>query len=176
MYHLNRNEGLEKSNKFRYTFHPNFKEKYTTSDRLTPHINFMRLQLDLNITTETGNRSVVDMTHYCDVTWALWRPKPSLPPLFFQQLIEGNINVSKIYVSKRDPTIPSWKAVKVLIIRSCHYNDVIMGAMHLKSPASRLFTQPFIQMQINDNIKAHRYWPLCREFTGDRWIPCTNGQ
>ena len=30
----------------------------------------------------------------------------------------------------------------------------------LKSPASRLFTQPFIQAQIKENIKAPRHWPL----------------
>ena len=29
--------------------------------------------------------------------------------------------------------------------------------------------------QIKENIKAPRGWPLCGEFTGDRWIPCTNG-
>ena len=46
----------------------------------------------------------------------------------------------------------------------------------LKSPASRLFTQPFIQTQIKEYIKAPRHWPLCREFTGDRWIPRTKGQ
>ena len=40
----------------------------------------------------------------------------------------------------------------------------------LKSPALRLFTQPFIQTQIKENIKAMRHWPLCGEFTGDRWI------
>ena len=34
----------------------------------------------------------------------------------------------------------------------------------LKSPASRLFTQPFIQAQIKENIKAQRHWPLCGEF------------
>ena len=28
-------------------------------------------------------------------------------------------------------------------------------------------------MQIKENIKAPRHWPLCREFTGDRWIPRT---
>ena len=33
-------------------------------------------------------------------------------------------------------------------------------------------TQSFIQAQIKENIKAPRYWPLCGEFTGDRWIPC----
>ena len=46
----------------------------------------------------------------------------------------------------------------------------------LESPASRLFTQAFIQAQIKENIKALRHWPLCEEFTGDRWIPRTKGQ
>ena len=31
----------------------------------------------------------------------------------------------------------------------------------LKSPVSRLFTQPFIQAQIKEYIKAPRHWPLC---------------
>ena len=31
----------------------------------------------------------------------------------------------------------------------------------LKSPASRLFAQTFIQAQIKENIKAPRHWPLC---------------
>ena len=47
----------------------------------------------------------------------------------------------------------------------------------LKSPASQLFTQPFIQRQIKENIKAPCHWPLWGEsFTGDRWIPRTKGQ
>ena len=41
----------------------------------------------------------------------------------------------------------------------------------LKSPASRLFTQPFIQTQIKENIKAPRHWPLCVEFTGTGEFP-----
>ena len=48
--------------------------------------------------------------------------------------------------------------------------------LRLKSPALPLFTQPFIQAQIKENIKAPRHWPLCGEFTGDRWIPGTIGQ
>ena len=39
-----------------------------------------------------------------------------------------------------------------------------------------MFTQPSIRAQIKVNIKAPRHWPLCGEFTGDRWIPRTNGQ
>ena len=38
-------------------------------------------------------------------------------------------------------------------------------------PASRLFTQPFIQTQIKENIKASRHWPLCGEFTGTGEFP-----
>ena len=36
------------------------------------------------------------------------------------------------------------------------------------SSASRLFTKPFIQAQIKENIKAPHHWPLYGEFTGDR--------
>ena len=46
----------------------------------------------------------------------------------------------------------------------------------LKSSASPLFTQPFVQAQIKENIKAPRRWSLCGEFTGHRWIPRPNGQ
>ena len=41
----------------------------------------------------------------------------------------------------------------------------------LKSPASRLFTQPFIQTQIKENIKVPLHWPLCGEFTGAGEFP-----
>ena len=30
--------------------------------------------------------------------------------------------------------------------------------------------------QIKENTKAPRHWPLCGEFTGDRWIPRMKGQ
>ena len=45
-----------------------------------------------------------------------------------------------------------------------------------KSPASLLFTQLLGQAQIKENLKGLRLWPLCEEFTGDRWIPRTKGQ
>ena len=62
------------------------------------------------------------------------------------------------------------------------YNEIIIivtswwARWRLKSPASRLFTQPFVQAQIKENIKAPPLWPLYGEFTGDRWIPSTKGQ
>ena len=39
-----------------------------------------------------------------------------------------------------------------------------------------VLTQPFIQTQIKQNIKASRHWPLRRELTGDWWILRTKGQ
>ena len=39
----------------------------------------------------------------------------------------------------------------------------------LKSPALRLLAQLFIQVQITENIKVPRHWPLW-------WIPRTNGR
>ena len=47
---------------------------------------------------------------------------------------------------------------------------------HLKSPASRVFAQPFIQAQIKENIEAPRHWTLWGQFTDDRWIPRTRSQ
>ena len=77
---------------------------------------------------------------------------------------------------------PVSSAVKVLFSSSMrtsfcwknHHIDVIMTTLnndHLKSPASRLFTQTFIQTQIKENIKAPRHWPLCGEFTGTGEFP-----
>ena len=43
--------------------------------------------------------------------------------------------------------------------------------LRLKSPVSWLFTQPFIQAEIKENIKAPRHWPLCGEFTGTGEFP-----
>ena len=51
-----------------------------------------------------------------------------------------------------------------------HYNEVIMRAMASPIASPRMFAQPFIQAQIKENIEAPRHWPLCGEFTVDRWI------
>ena len=42
----------------------------------------------------------------------------------------------------------------------------------LKSPASRLFAQQFVQAQIKESIKGPHHWPLW----GGRWISRTKGQ
>ena len=62
--------------------------------------------------------------------------------------------------------------------QSCpHYGDVIMGIDSVSNHQPHdCFIQPFIQTQIKEYIKALRHWPLCWEFTDDRWIPRTHGQ
>ena len=39
----------------------------------------------------------------------------------------------------------------IILVLSCHFNDVLMARWRLKSPTSRLFTQPFIQAQIKES-------------------------
>ena len=42
----------------------------------------------------------------------------------------------------------------------CHYNDVIMRAMASQITSLTIVTQPFIQAQMKENIKAPHHWPL----------------
>ena len=51
-----------------------------------------------------------------------------------------------------------------------------MGAMASQITNLKIVYSSFILAQINENIKASCHWPLCGEFTGDRWIPRTKGQ
>ena len=55
-----------------------------------------------------------------------------------------------------------------------HYDDVIMSA--IASQITSLTIVYSIVYSDKENIKAPRHWPLCGEFTGDRWIPRTNGK
>ena len=59
-----------------------------------------------------------------------------------------------------------------------HYGDVIMGTI-----ASQITSLTMVYSTVysgTDQRKhqscANGHWPLCGEFTGDWWIPCTNGQ
>ena len=41
-----------------------------------------------------------------------------------------------------------------------------MSAMASQITGVSIFTQPFVQAQVKENIKAPRHWPLWGEFTG----------
>ena len=82
-------------------------------------------------------------------------------------IASGFIEDSKVVVScakfRSDQFITFWMRTKWNFRR----NWIAMNRSLLK---------PFIQAQIEENIKAPRHWPLYGEFTDDRWIPRTNGQ
>ena len=57
-----------------------------------------------------------------------------------------------------------------------HYCDAIMGAM-----ASQITSLTNVYSIVHSGADQRKYqgprhWPLCGEFTGDRWIPRTNGE
>ena len=57
-----------------------------------------------------------------------------------------------------------------------HYNGVIMNAM-----ASLITNVSIVWSTVRSGAdqwkhQFPRHWPLCGEFTGGRWIPCTKGQ
>ena len=89
------------------------------------------------------------------------------------------------YKNPPEQTIFIWTAIRLSVVphewqherkRASELDLNIWARWRLKSPASRLFTQLFIQAQIKENIKAPRHWPLWGEFTGDWWIAPTKGQ
>ena len=57
-----------------------------------------------------------------------------------------------------------------------HYSDVIMGVTAYQITSLTIVYSTVCSGEIKENIKAPRHWPLYGVFTGDRWIPRTNGQ
>ena len=57
-----------------------------------------------------------------------------------------------------------------------HCNDVMISAMASQIISLKIVSQPFIQAQMKENIKALGHWPLTGEFTSDGWIPRTKGR
>ena len=87
--------------------------------------------------------------------------------------LNGSRDPTKIFIRQ---LIRRKQATRPPIWCWTHYNDVIMGAIASQITSLTIVIQPFIQAKIDENIKAPRHWSLCGEFTGDRWIPRTNGQ
>ena len=76
-----------------------------------------------------------------------------------------------------------WNVIKLVILQCSMRTPSISlqwrhserdGVSH-HQPHDCLLNRLF-KAQIIENIKAPRHWPLCGEFTGDRWIPRTKGQ
>ena len=75
-----------------------------------------------------------------------------------------------LYESKRfKHTLLSWGIcvwkllLTYLYLQISNLQNIFLRKLswRLKSPASRLFAQSFIQAQIKENIKSPRHWPVC---------------
>ena len=69
---------------------------------------------------------------------------------------------SKACLTPNRPNDFLWGCSRALLLAATSLRWRYNG--RLKSPASPLFTQRFIQSQIKENIKAPRHWSLCGEF------------
>ena len=64
-----------------------------------------------------------------------------------------------------------------LYVAAVHYSDVILGPMASQiTNLSIVYSAVYSGPDKKKPIKALCHWPLCGEFTGDRWIPRTNNQ
>ena len=57
-----------------------------------------------------------------------------------------------------------------------HYSDAIIGMMASQITSVALVYSTIYSGADQRKYRTPRHWPLCVEFTGDRWIPRTNGQ
>ena len=69
-----------------------------------------------------------------------------------------------------------WRQLPYNTLCYFHYNDVIMGTMVYRFTGVSIINSTVCSGPDQKDIKAPRNWPLCGEFTGDRWIPHTKGQ
>ena len=60
--------------------------------------------------------------------------------------------------------------------KMAHYSDVIMGAMSSQISSLTIVYSTVYSGADHRKHQSSASWPLCGEFTGDRWIPRTKGQ
>ena len=88
--------------------------------------------------------------------------------------------ISKPYIAGGFPSqrsvIPEVCHEVILLIIVNHYNDVTMSVMASQVTRFTIVYLTVYSMLKIKNINAPRRWPLCGEFTGDRWISRTKGQ
>ena len=69
-----------------------------------------------------------------------------------------------------------YRVLKLHVGTRDNYGDVILGAIASQITSLAIVYSGFYSGADKKNVKAPRPWPLCGEFTGDRWIPHTSGQ
>ena len=67
-------------------------------------------------------------------------------------------------------------ANRLVLAQVIHYNDVIMNMMVFQITSLTIVYSTVYSGEDQRKHQAPCHWPLCGEFTGDRWIPHTKGQ
>ena len=88
--------------------------------------------------------------------------------IFFSVIASTEPNITLAYRASEEYNLPdlsprSWHEFALRYRQTSnisHTKSQNLDVSRLKSPASRVFTQPFIQAQIKENIKAPRHWPF----------------
>ena len=88
---------------------------------------------------------------------------------WFLSVTGSNVNGLQAFACRWTIRSQVWKSQ--LTNMTLHYNDIIMSAV-----ASQITSISIVCSTVKENIKAPRHWPLCGEFTDDRWIPRTKDQ
>ena len=167
---------------------------YTASIQNWPRYNGTGLYLS-NILLQTSNRHIEDPKKYLVhvMAWCGTGDKPLPEPMMhtvhtmlcsvvvWHQLI---LPISFRNTSFAPEQCYNWPSISEATLKNMsnraqeptHYSDVIMGAMASKITSLTIVYWTVYSGADKKNIKAPRHWPLCGEFTGDRWIPHINGQ
>ena len=61
-------------------------------------------------------------------------------------------------------------------LKPAHYNDIIMGTIASQITSLMIVYSTVYSDADQRKHQSSAHWPLCGEFTGDRWIPRTKGQ
>ena len=115
---------------------------------------------------------------FCTLSWsAIFKKKSTIKMNRTDECDFARFKLMVDFLLSSSQKDQQWSAVNeaVHLGNHCHPFCITLTSQwprwRLTSPASRLFTQSFIQAQIKENIKAPRHWPLCEEFTGTGEFP-----
>ena len=96
--------------------------------------------------------------------------KNNFPKGVFNILLVSNIQLCKQSIARSFIWLNHPRYFHVTLKWRHHECDYVLSHQPHDCLLNRLF-----KVQIKENIKTPRHWPLCGEFTGDRWIPSTEG-
>ena len=124
--------------------------------------------------------SVTGLSHYLSQWWHntlthLCVTRPQHVYVIF--VISGfSLSTKPVKLLLIVPSQPVNKVLQKDVDQTLCYNDVIMTTMATPITSLTIVYSPFIQGADQRKHQSSASLALCGEFTGDRWIPRTNGQ